>query len=65
MGTLYKVLSGMGILIAIFLILNHASASIQVVDVLGKNSINMVSVLQGREVQIKHSSSGTYVQKTN
>lgn len=62
MGTLYKVLSGMGILIAIFLILNNASASIQVVDVLGKNSINMVSVLQGRSVQIAHKSDGTKVQ---
>ena len=59
MGTLYKVLSGMGILIAIFLILNNASASVKVVDVLGKNSINMVSVLQGRKVQIAHDSAGT------
>lgn len=63
MGTLYKVLSGMGVLIAIFLILNNASASIQVVDVLGKNSINMVSVLQGRSVQIAHKSEGSPVQK--
>ena len=46
----------MGILIAIFLILNNASASVKVVDVLGKNSINMVSVLQGRKVQIADNS---------
>lgn len=59
MAYLYKVLSGMGILIAIFLILNNASASVKVVDVLGKNSINMVSVLQGRKVQIAHDSAGT------
>ena len=63
MGTLYKVLSGMGVLIAIFLILNNAGASIQVIDVLGKNSINMVSVLQGRRTQINHDSAGTAVQK--
>ena len=56
MAYLYKVLSGMGILIAIFLILNNASASVKVVDVLGKNSINMVSVLQGRKVQIADNS---------
>lgn len=56
MAYLYKVLSGMGILIAIFLILNNATASVKVVDVLGKNSINMVSVLQGRKVQIADNS---------
>lgn len=59
MGTLYKVLSGMGVLIAIFLILNNADASIKVVDVLGKNSINMVSVLQGRDVKIAHNTAGS------
>ena len=63
MSYLYKVLCGMGVLIAIFLILNNASASIQVVDVLGKNSINMVSVLQGRSTQISHKSDGTKVQE--
>ena len=62
MAYLYKVLSGMGILIAIFLILNNASASVKVVDVLGKNSINMVSVLQGRKVQIANNS---YSEKGN
>lgn len=59
MGTLYKVLSGMGILIAIYLVLSNASASVKVVDVLGKNSINMVSTLQGRNVQIKNNSYGS------
>lgn len=53
MGTLYKVISGIGILIAIFLVLNNASASVKVVDVIGKNAINGISVLQGRSVQIK------------
>ena len=64
MNTLYKVLCGMGVLIGIFLILNNASASIQVVDVLGKNSINMVSVLQGRDTKIAHDSAGSKVQTT-
>ena len=52
MTTLSKVLSGIGILIAIFLVLNNASASVKVVDVIGKNAINGISVLQGRKVQI-------------
>lgn len=53
MGTLYKVLSGIGVLIAIFLVLNNASASVDVVNVIGKNAINGISVLQGRDVQHK------------
>lgn len=52
MGTLSKVLGGIGVLIAIFLVLNNASASVKVVDVIGKNAINGISVLQGRKVQI-------------
>lgn len=56
MGTLTKALSGIGILIAIFLVLNNASSSVKVVDVIGKNAINGISVLQGRSVQL----SGTY-----
>ena len=54
MGTLSKVLSGIGVLIAIFLVLNKASDSVKVVDVIGKNAINGIAILQGRQTMIDH-----------
>ena len=53
MATVSKVLGGIGILIAIYLVLSRASDSVAVVDVIGKNAINGISVLQGRNTQIK------------
>ena len=48
MGTLYKVLAGIGTLIAIFLFLNNYQASVSIVRQLGSSSTSMVKTLQGR-----------------
>lgn len=48
MGTLTKVISGIGVLIAIFLFLNNMNATTSIINTIGKNSINGIAVLQGR-----------------
>lgn len=52
MGAITKVLSGIGILIAIFLFLNNATATSSIINTIGKNSINGISILQGRNAQV-------------
>ena len=48
MGTLYKVLAGIGALIAVYLFLHNYEASIGIVRQLGASSTSMVKTLQGR-----------------
>lgn len=48
MGSFYKIVSGIGILIALYLFLSNASATANIVNTIGRNSINGIKVLQGR-----------------
>lgn len=52
MSTLTKVLSGIGILIAVYLFLSNAGATASIINTIGKNSINGISILQGRDAQV-------------
>ena len=47
-GKVMTVLSGVGVLIAIYLFLSNSSATVSVIKTLGTQSINAVQVLQGR-----------------
>ncbi|MBQ7289031.1 MAG: hypothetical protein IJW78_04805 [Clostridia bacterium] len=48
MDTIYKIVAGMGTLIAIYLFLNNYQASVSIVRQLGSSSTSMVKTLQGR-----------------
>lgn len=47
-GKIMTVLSGVGVLIAIYLFLSHGDQTRQIIGTLGTQSINAVQVLQGR-----------------
>ena len=47
-GKIMTVLSGVGVLIAIYLFLSHSDETVSIVKNLGTQSINAVQVLQGR-----------------
>lgn len=47
-GKIMTVLSGVGVLIAIYLFLSHGNETTSIVRTLGTQSINAVQVLQGR-----------------
>ena len=48
MATLTKVLSGIGMLILVFLFLDNKNATVSIVNALGTNSIKGIKALQGR-----------------
>jgi anaerobic C4-dicarboxylate transporter len=49
-GQVVKVISGIGLLIFVFLILNNYKATVEVINSIAKNSISGISVLQGKDV---------------
>lgn len=53
MGTFYKVLAGIGTLIALYLVLSNATSATQIVSTIASNSINGIQVLQGRKNYMK------------
>ena len=52
MGSVYKVISGIGILIAMYLVLSNATQSTQIISTISSNAINGIQVLQGRKTKI-------------
>ena len=48
MNHLTKILGGIGILIAIYLVLSNGSQSIKIVESISSNALNGIQVLQGR-----------------
>lgn len=48
MGNIYKVITGIGLLIGIFLVLSNFTGTVAVINTISKNAINGISVLQGR-----------------
>lgn len=47
-GAVVEILSGMGILIAIFLFLNNADGTVSIIKTLGTSTSSTVRTLQGR-----------------
>ena len=48
MGSIVRIISGMGILIAIYLFVKNANGTASIISSIGSNSVNMVQTLQGR-----------------
>ena len=46
-------IAGIGMLIAVFLILSHANESARIINTISTNAINGIQVLQGRESYMK------------
>lgn len=53
MSSITKVVSGVGVLIALYLFLSNATETSDIINTIGKNSINGIAVLQGRTAQVK------------
>ena len=53
MSSIYKIIAGVGTLIAIYLFLSNYTATIEIINSIGGNSIKGVQVLQGRESYMK------------
>lgn len=49
MGSIYKIIAGIGTLIAIYLFLSNYKATASIINTIGGNSIKGIQVLQGRE----------------
>lgn len=52
MNHVMEVLSGIGILIGMYLVLSNATAATQIISVVATNSIDGIQVLQGRKTKI-------------
>ncbi len=48
MNRVFDVVSGMGILIAIFLFLNNGQATVSIIQTIGSNTTSGIRTLQGR-----------------
>ena len=48
MGTLYKVIAGIGTLIAVYLFLSNATETTSIIRALGSQSNSAIRTLQGR-----------------
>ena len=53
MGTMYKVIAGIGTLIAVYLFLSNYRATTSIINTVGSNSIKGIQVLQGRDAYMK------------
>lgn len=52
MNSIMSVLSGIGILIGMYLVLSNASAATMIISTVATNSIDGIQVLQGRKTKI-------------
>ena len=48
MNRVFDVISGMGILIAIFLFLNNGQSTVSIIQTIGQNTTSGIRTLQGR-----------------
>ena len=53
MSNIYKVIAGIGTLIAIYLFLSNDRATTSIISTIGSNSIKGIQVLQGRDSYMK------------
>ena len=53
MGNVYKIIAGIGVLIAIYLFLSNYKATTNIISTISSNAIKGVQVLQGREDYMK------------
>lgn len=49
MGSVYKIIAGIGTLIAVYLFLSNYRATSSIINTIGSNSIKGIQVLQGRD----------------
>ena len=49
MGSVYKIIAGIGTLIAVYLFLSNYRATTSIINTIGSNSIKGIQVLQGRD----------------
>lgn len=49
MGSVYKIIAGIGTLIAVYLFLSNYRATTSIINTIGTNSIKGIQVLQGRD----------------
>jgi len=47
-GNIYKIISGIGMLILVYLLLSHGTTTASIIETLASNSIKGVKTLQGR-----------------
>ena len=52
MGSVYKIIAGIGTLIAIYLFLSNYRATTSIISTIGSNAIDGIQVLQGRSKMI-------------
>jgi hypothetical protein len=48
MGKVMDIVSGVGILIGIYLFLSRGDSSVKIIDTIAKNSVDGIKTLQGR-----------------
>lgn len=48
MGRFFDIVSGMGILIAIYLFLNNGNSTVSIIQTIGANTTSGIKTLQGR-----------------
>lgn len=53
MNTIYKVVAGIGVLIAIYLFLSNGKETTSIISTISSNAIKGIQVLQGRDSYIK------------
>lgn len=49
MSSIYKIIAGVGTLIAIYLFLSNYRATTSIINTIGSNSVKGIQVLQGRD----------------
>lgn len=53
MGTVYKIVAGIGVLIAIYLFLSNYNGTTKIISTISSNAIKGIQVLQGRDDYMK------------
>lgn len=53
MGNIYKVITGVGALIVLYLVLSNATQTTTIIKSIADNSIKGIQVLQGRKTYMK------------
>jgi anaerobic C4-dicarboxylate transporter len=52
MGRFYDVISGIGLLILVFLFLNNGDRTVNIISQLGKSGVNTIRTLQGLDANM-------------
>lgn len=52
MSYVMEIMSGIGILIGMYLVLTHATDAVQIISTIASNSLDGIQILQGRDHKI-------------